>query len=221
MQAVMSWSGGKDSGLACYKAIAQGIEVSCLMSFMNKSTKHSMSHAIDPALIRLQGEAMGIPVIQKEVIWPTYEQGFREVINELKPKGIKTVVTGDIDLIDARKWNDKMGAELDIDFITPCWGYEPLAMMNELVESGFEMVIVCIREGTLPEHWTGKSLNRNTINDMVNSFEIHPCGEKGEYHTLVTNGPLFRKKIEIIDSTPRYEEGYWFLDISDYSVADK
>lgn len=221
MKAAMSWSGGKDSCLACYKAMTQGIKVSCLFSLMNADTRHSMSHEIDPAIIRLHGEAMGIPVIQKEVTWPTYEQGFKDVVNELKPRGIQTVITGDIDLIEAREWNEKMAAELDINFISPCWGMEPHAMMNELVGYGFESVIVCIKEGTLPENWIGKTINKDTLEELFGLTEVHPCGEKGEYHTMMTDGPIFNKYITITESKPRYKEGYWFLDISGYKTNDK
>jgi diphthine-ammonia ligase len=222
MQAAMSWSGGKDSCLACYKAMTQGIEISFLISLMNANTSNSMSHEIDPEIIRLQGEAIGIPVIRKEVTWPTYEQGFRDVINnELKPHGIQTIITGDIDLIEAREWNEKMAAELDISFISPCWGMEPHTMMNELVEHGFESVIVCIKDGTLPQNWIGKTINKETLKELFELTEIHPCGEKGEYHTLITDGPIFRKKITLIESKPRYKEGYWFLDVSSYKASDK
>ena len=108
MQAVASWSGGKDSCLACYKAISKGVEISHLLNLINADARRSMSHEVDPGLIVSQAAAIGVPVIQKRVTWDTYEQKFKEAITELKAKGVEGVVTGDIDLPEGKKWNDRI-----------------------------------------------------------------------------------------------------------------
>ena len=223
MQAVASWSGGKDSCLAYYKAISEGVKVSHLLNLISADAKRSMSHEVSPGLIVSQAAAIGVPVIQKRVTWDTYEQKFKEAITELKAKGVEGVVTGDIDLPEGKEWNDRISSEMGIKFIAPLWENEPEQILNDFVGAGFEAVVVCVKAETLAERWIGRKVDSDFIDELCqsNGSKIHPCGELGEYHTLVIDGPIFRKRIEILDSKPVFREGYWFLDISRYELKLK
>lgn len=221
MQAVVSWSGGKDSCLAYYKAISDGVEISHLLNLISTDAKRSMSHQVAPKLIAEQAAAIGVPVIQKRVTWDTYEQGFKEAISELKAKGVEAIVTGDIDLPEGKEWNDKMGSELGVKFISPLWENEPGQILSDFIDAGFEALVVCVKAEALAERWIGRKINRSFIDELQGISKVHPCGELGEYHTLVIDGPIFRKRIEILDSKPVSRERYWFLDICKYKLTVK
>jgi len=223
MQAVASWSGGKDSCLAYYKAVSAGMEISHLLNLIKADGTRSMSHEVDPEMIVSQAATIGVPVIQKRVTWDTYEQGFKKAISELKMKGVEAVVTGDIDLLEGKEWNDKMGSELGVKFISPLWENEPELILSDFVAAGFEAVVVCIKSVAVDETLIGRRVDSNFIKELCqgNGSKIHPCGELGEYHTLVINGPIFRKRIEILESKQVLREGYCFLDISKYELISK
>ena len=137
MQAVASWSGGKDSCLACYKAISEGVEISHLLNLINADGKRSMSHEVNPELIVSQAAAISVPVIQKRVTWDTYERGVKEAVSELKTNGAEAIVTGGIDLPEGKEWNDKTGSEPGIKFISPLWENEPEQILNDFADAGF------------------------------------------------------------------------------------
>ena len=223
MQAISSWSGGKDSCLAYYKAISNGVQVSHLLNLISADGKKSMSHEVAPELIASQAAAIGVPLIQKRVPWDTYEKGFKEAINELKPKGVEAIVTGDIDLLEGKEWDEKMCAELGIDLILPLWESKPEQILQDFIKAGFEALVVCVKAEALDEKWIGRQIDDNFMDELHHSTgsKIHPCGELGEYHTLVIDGPIFRKRIEILDSKPVSRERYWFLDISKYKLTVK
>ena len=199
------------------------MEISHLVNFIGADGRRSMSHEVDPELIVSQATAIGVPIIQKRVTWDTYEQGFKEAISELKAKGVEAVVTGDIDLPQGKEWNDRISSETGIKFISPLWGNKPEQILSDFVSAGFEALVVCVKAEALDERWIGRRIDDDFIDELCqsNGSKIHPCGELGEYHTLVIDGPIFNKRIEILDSKPVYREGYWFLDISRYKMNVK
>jgi uncharacterized protein (TIGR00290 family) len=217
MKAVASWSGGKDSCLAYYRALSQGIEVTHMLNLVHADGERSMSHEISTELIAQQVAAIGIPVIQRQVTWDTYEQEFKKAITELKRDGIEAVVTGDIDLAEGRRWNEKMRAQLGVEFRSPLWGEEPGQILRDFIEAGFEAIVVVIKTGTISPDWIG----RRVTMDLLGEETAHPCGELGEYHTLVLDGPVFTKRIEVKQSRPLSRDGYLFLDISEYRLIPK
>jgi uncharacterized protein (TIGR00290 family) len=220
MRGVASWSGGKDSCLAYYKAILEGMEILYLLNLISTDAKRSVSHQVDPELIVNQAVSIEVPVAQKRVTWDAYERAFKEAVSELKTNGVEAIVTGDIDLAEGKEWNDKMGSELGIKFISPLWENEPEQILNDFVGAGFEAVVGCVRAETLAERWIGRKVDSDFIDELChgNDSKIHPWGEMGEYHTLVIDGPIFRKRIEILASKPVYQ--YLEKDIGSLILPD-
>jgi len=122
MKAFASWSGGKDSCLSCYEAMqSKDIEVFYLLNMISEDGKHSRSHGISSDLLRLQGEAMGIPIIQRKTSKKTYEKEFKRAVSCLKKENIRAGVFGDVDVQEHRDWIERVCNELGIKPVFPLW----------------------------------------------------------------------------------------------------
>jgi len=216
MSAAVSWSGGKESCLALYRALQNGVKVSHLLTFV--SNGRCVSHGLRSELILAQSRAVGISLVQKEVTWETYGRGFREALSEMKKAGVKKLVLGDILEIPAHEgWVDGVCRELNVEPIKPLWHISPLNILNEFVAEGFEAIVVRARADLLNENWIGRKIDKTFIRDISQLKNVNPCGELGEYHTFVYDGPIFKKSIKIMGFVKRLIDNYWFLDISDFS----
>jgi diphthine-ammonia ligase len=226
MKAVMSWSGGKESCLACYKAISEGFEVSHLLNFVSKDGR-CVGHGIDPKLARAQSQALGIPIIQRMVTPDTHEREFKKAIRELKQRGIEGAVFGDIQDIPLplhEGWIDRVCSELGITPVKPLWGKDPKQILSEFVSEGFEALIIKVKVALLGEEWLGRKIDEVFVKDLEKLQEksdFNLCGELGEYHTFVYDGPLFRKRLRIFDFEKTLTKGCWFLDIRSYDIVEK
>ncbi|MHC1623737.1 MAG: Dph6-related ATP pyrophosphatase [Candidatus Methanospirareceae archaeon] len=219
MKVFSSWSGGKESCLACYKALSNGFDVSYLLNFISEDGTRSRAHGISSDLIALQAKAIGIPIIQVKSSWGGYEAKFKEAVGELKKKGVKGGVFGDMDLQEHREWVDRVCSEVEVASIEPLWGNDPNEILNEFVNAGFKAIVIKVKADWFGKEWVGRELNEQFINEMPE--EIHPCGEHGEYHTFVVDGPLFQRRVEIIKSNKKFKDGNWILDISEYELSEK
>ena len=220
----MSWSGGKDSCFACHKTISEGSDVSYLMNFVSKD-RRCMSHGLNSRLLLAQSEAIGIPMVQREVAWETYEQGFKSVVRELKQKGVESAVFGDISNIAGHEgWIDRVCSELGIKPVKPLWGSDPWQLLASFIKEGFEARVVMAKANLFGKEWLGRKVNETFMRDLrklAEKVDVHPCGELGEYHTFVCDGPLFRKRLRILDFEKKTLEGFWFLDITHCRTVEK
>ena len=213
-----SWSGGKDSCFAYWKAISQGLKVSYLLNFVNKDSTRAMSHGLDPRLITLQAQTMKLPIIQQPVTWETYEAGFKTVLTELKSKGVTGLITGDIYLQEHRDWIERVCGEVDITAVLPLWQINPSQLLTDFISAGFKAIVVSLKAEILGKEWLGKEVDNKLIAEL-SQRAIDPCGEAGEFHTFVYDGPPFSQPIKIINSTPVLRDDRWFLDILEYSLG--
>jgi uncharacterized protein (TIGR00290 family) len=223
MNAVISWSGGKDSCLALYKARLSGINVTHMLNFTKNDIEMTMSHHLPPKLVKAQAAALNLPLIQKQVTWDTYEQGFREALKELKINGVDTLINGDIDLPEGVAWNRKMCREAGMRLMMPLENMDPERLLTEFIGAGFKAIIVLVNTGTPAREWLGEEIDIAFLARLHSEPEgsIHFCGELGEFHTLVTDGPIFAEKIEVLESRTVDIDGYSYLEISQYKVKAK
>ena len=215
---IASWSGGKDSCFACYLALAQGYRVSHLVNFISQEFKRVSFHGTESRLIQMQSQAIGIPLLQKETTPNGYEQEFKEAVRGLLPQGVKGMVFGDIYLDEHKEWVERVCGELGIEAVEPLWGKSTESLLIDFIDAGFEAVIVSARAELIDEEWVGKRLDRNFM-DYLKAKNIDLCGENGEYHTLVVNGPLFKRRIEVTEGRTINRDNYWFLDTVKYRLA--
>ncbi len=208
-----SWSGGKDSSLACYLAMQKGMAVSRLVHF----DRPDNLHGINPELIRLQAELAGIPMVQKKVANEDFEQEFRDTAERLRQEGISGMIFGDIYLEPHKEWVDRVCGELGMTAEEPLWGMNTETIMNDFLSVGFETIIASGKQELIDKEWIGRKMDHAFIG-YLKTKGLDICGENGEFHTFVTTGPLFGGRIEIAASGVMSRDGFWFIDIKDYRV---
>ncbi|MFC1461508.1 diphthine--ammonia ligase [Verrucomicrobiota bacterium] len=225
MTAISSWSGGKDSCLACYKAIGQGYRVECLLSFVSREYQRCCFHGIEKKLMNLQGESTGIPLRQSAVgrDMTTYEKEFKQAVTEIKKTGVHAMVFGDVYLEEHRQWVERVCNDLDITPVQPLWNVPPGEVVRDFIGSGFKAIIISCKADTFGKDFLGRCVDKELVEELERR-KICPCGENGEFHTFVVDGPLFQKRIEILESEPVLRQGFWkhwFLDIKKYRAVTK
>ena len=219
-----SWSGGKDCCLALYRAIKDGMDVRYLANTVHENGERSYSHGISTAVIRAQSEAIGIPIIQRLTAADTYEAEFIKMLKEFRGEGIEGGVFGDIDFEPHREWIERVCREADIIPHLPLWQEDQKKLMEEFIDAGFEAIVIAVKAELFGEEILGKKLDRDFmahLDELGQTKDITPCGEAGEYHTLVVDGPLFKKRLSILETDKVQRNEHIFLDILNTELKDK
>lgn len=217
---IVSWSGGKDSCLACYTAVRHGYDVAYLVNFISQEYQRVRFHGTEARLIQVQSQAVGIPLIQNPTPDDGYEQAFKIAVRSLLTDDVEAMVFGDIFLEEHKDWTERVCRELGIHSIEPLWGRDSEDVLTEFIDVGFQATIVSAKSDLIDEEWVGQTVDREFLSYLQES-DIEPCGENGEYHTFVTDGPLFEQRIEISESRKVLREGYWLLDTCQYQPIEK
>ena len=223
---ICSWSGGKDSCLACYKAMQMGKRINNLFNLISKKHQRCCFHGLQKELINLQAELIGIPLFQKEVSddMDLYEKEFKEAVNYLKTKGINGMVFGDIYLTEHKNWVERVCKELEINPIEPLWQKTPDGVVEEFISLGFKAIVVSAKAELFSKDIIGRLMDQKLVEELKQKG-ICCCGENGEFHTFVVGGPIFdNEEIEITKSQVILKEDFWphwFLDIQDYRIIPK
>ncbi|MCX6007054.1 MAG: diphthine--ammonia ligase [Chloroflexi bacterium] len=217
-----SWSGGKDCCLACYRAITGGLKVSYLVNMVTEDGDRSRSHGLAAKWLQMQSQALQIPLIQHRATRDNYEAEFKNVLSNLKQKGITEGVFGDIDFNEHRQWIERVCTETGVIPRLPLWLEDQKSILTDFINSGFVAVIVATRADLMGEEWLGRKLDKDFITDLAKlNNNITPCGEAGEFHTLVIDGPLFEKRMEIIEATNISRDDRWFWEITKCQLMSK
>lgn len=217
----VSWSGGKESCLACYKVMHNGYVVSHLVNFVDENGERSRSHGLRIEVLRAQSDALGIPIVQRRTTWESYEQEFKKAVSELKQVDVEGGVFGDIDLQVHRDWVERVCAEVGVKPVLPLWLMKREKLLEEFMEAGFEAIVVAVKANMLGEEWLGSRVDKEFMRKISKYKQVDLCGEAGEYHTLVINGPIFRKRINILESAKMLRNGTWILDITKHELVEK
>ena len=220
----VSWSGGKECSFAGYRAKKNGLELSYLANMATEDGMRSRTHGLSAEILRLQSQAMGIPLVQRQATWQSYEAEFKKMVGELKKDGIEGGVFGDIDLDEHREWVERVCREAGITAHQPVWGERQEDLLKDFIDVGFKAIIVATKEDMLGEEWLGRSLDMdffNEIKELGRTRGITPCGEAGEYHTLVIDGPLFQQRMELTETRKVARDKHWFLEISGAELRPK
>ncbi len=209
----VSWSGGKDAYLSLIKAMEKGLKPVCLLSFVGADGQ-SRSHGLKVEILKAQAQALGIDLHTEEVTWESYEAGFENAVGMLKEKyKISGGVFGDVNLEEHRQWVEKMAERCAFDYNLPLWLMEEKAVTEEVIRRGGRALIVAIRSDLVDQRWLGRSLDYEYI-DYCLSQGISPCGEGGETHTLVVDGPHFNRALDFESGEVKHLEKHALLEIS-------
>jgi len=222
MKIVASWSGGKDSCFACYKAIQEGHDVSQLLIMMSEPSKSNF-HLIRSDMMDAQSQAIGIPIVKWTTTPDTYEQDFKKALAQMKAKGIEGIVTGDVYDVALHElgWLDRVCKEVGLTPVKPLWHSDTEQILSEFITEGFKATVVRVKTDALGMEWLGREINKEFFDDLLKLGTVDPCGEQGEFHTFVTDGPLFKKRIEILESEKVKLNGNGRLVINRFEVKPK
>lgn len=216
-----SWSGGKDCCLACYRAIASGLNIRYLLNMVTVDGEWSRSHGLASRWLKMQSEAIGIPLIQRKTADEKYEVEFKSVVSDFKQKGITEGVFGDIDVQEHREWVERVCAEVGVTPHLPLWLDAQEKIINEFICLGFKAVVVAVKADIMGDEWLGRVVDRDFLADLLTLHNVTPCGEAGEYHTLVIDGPLFKQRMEISQAGKVLRDNHRFLRITQCSLLPK
>jgi uncharacterized protein (TIGR00290 family) len=222
MKVVASWSGGKDSCFACYKAIQAGYNVSQLLIMMSDPSTSNF-HMISSELLDAQAQSIGIPIVKWTTTPETYEQDFKKALLQMKAKGVEGVVTGDVYDVALHEagWLDRICKEVGLKPVKPLWHRDTQQILTEFINEGFKATVVRVKTDVLGMEWLGRQVNKEFFNDLLKLGTVDPCGERGEFHTFVTDGPLFKNRIEILESAKTVLNGYGRLEIKRFEIKPK
>jgi uncharacterized protein (TIGR00290 family) len=212
-KAVIAWSGGKDSVLALHE-IQSTIQIEALITTVNEDDRIAM-HGINKKLISQQAQAIGYPMIEVRVPQncsnDQYEFKLAEALQEYRESGVEFVIFGDLFLEDIRAYREKFLKRIGMKGIFPLWKKETKTLAKQFIDSGFRAIIICVDTQTLSEEFAGRDFDY----ELLNSFppNVDPCGENGEFHTFVYDGPIFNQPLRI-------EKGQKYLQQNRFYYCD-
>lgn len=209
---IASFSGGKDSVLALYKAMQVGEAVG-LIVMMEEEGNRSRSHGLPPELIRAQANSIGLPAYTAAASWSDYEKVFMSLLEKAKNQGAEVLVTGDLDMPEHGCWHDKVTKNAGLKLGMPLWEMDHREAVDEFINLGFVTIIVTVN---LSLGMLEDDLGRTLTHEYVKELEargIDPCGEGGEFHTTVLDGPIFKQPIPVRTCDVIRSEEYAFLPL--------
>ena len=208
-----SWSGGKDSCLALHRAIRLGGVPKKLLTMLSEDGLRSRSHGLPPQVIAAQAAAMNLPLHTGRAGWDGYEAAFLARLAEFRAAGIADGVFCDIDLEVHRQWVERVCGMRDITAHLPLWQEARRDLVADFIGAGFSATIVAVSDARLPQSFLGRQLDWQTVADLE-AAGADACGEEGEFHTLVTDGPLFSSPLILKHGEIVGHSGYSFLEVS-------
>ena len=194
MKFAVSFSGGKDSMLALHEMVAAGHEPVALVVTFRQEAGRSWVHGIEPNLLSAIGDSLGIPLIYCNAKSETYDRDMEYALGQTRELGATACVFGDIDTTGHRDWDEARCAAVGFDAILPLWKRDRLEAVRKTLDLGYQCLIKCIRNDILPDSWLSQPLSHEYIEQMQ-ILGVDACGENGEYHTVVTDGPLFHHPV--------------------------
>jgi uncharacterized protein (TIGR00290 family) len=196
---LFTWSGGKDSALAFYKLQKTSkSRILELLTTVTEDYKRTSMHGVRESLLEKQTASLGVPLdkvyISKECTNEEYEAMMNERLILYKSRGVSSVVFGDIFLEELRSYREANLSKLDMKGIFPLWGKNTYELASTFMELGFRAVVTCIDSEKLDKKYAGCEYNKPLLDELPEG--IDRCGENGEFHTFVYDGPIFREKIQ-------------------------
>lgn len=219
---VLSWSGGKDSAMALH-ALQEGGEynVTALLTTVAEGYRRISHHGVRESLLQAQAEALGIPL--DEIILPdecsneTYEAVMTRSMLGYKEAGVSTVAFGDIFLQDLRDYRESNLAQVGMTAVFPLWKQPTLALIERFIELGFRGILACVDGQKLSAEFAGRAIDAQLIRDLPAG--VDPCGENGEYHSFVWDGPNFNQPVPIDLGEVVKRDVRYFADLLPAAVA--
>jgi len=202
-----------------HRALDTGANAAFLLTMLEESGERSRSHGIRHDVLKAQASALGVSLVTRSATWSGYEHAFVAALRELKDKGIQAGVFGDIDIDDHRRWEEKVCETAGIDAQLPLWKCSRLELLKEFLSAGFLAIIVTVEENKLGREFLGRTIDSDLVNELEETG-IDPCGENGEYHTLVTDGPIFSRPLQLSEGNTFSCSRWLMLDVRVAGIED-
>jgi len=235
-KAIFNWSGGKDSSLSLfYLQQSKEYDIRYLVTSVNSKFNRISMHGVRQELLEQQAESIGIPLHMIRVPeMPTmeiYNELMEHALQKFKAEGIEYSVFGDIFLEDLKKYREERLARVGIKGVFPIWKIPSQQLVREFIDRGFKAVLVCVDEKVLDRSFVGRLIDDSLLKDLP--AKVDPCGENGEYHSFVYDGPIFKRPIafdfgeivhrdyaktsttgtSVCSNTPVVNTGFWYCDL--------
>ena len=193
-----SWSGGKDSAMALREVMANpGYEVAALLTTITEDYDRISMHGVRRSLLKEQAGSLGLHLeevgISKHSSNEEYELKMGEALSRYREAGLTSVVFGDIFLEDLRKYREQNLAKLGMKGIFPLWKRDTHELVQRFIASGFRAVVVCVDTSVLDGKFAGREIDAEFVQELPETVDV--CGENGEYHSFVYEGPIFKERI--------------------------
>ena len=195
---IVAWSGGKDSALALYEILKSGgFDVDKLLTTVTQDYDRISIHGVRRVLLEQQANALGFPLekmfISKGASDAEYESVLLKVLERQRDNGVSSVVFGDIFLEDVRKYREKLLMKVGMNGLFPLWKRDTKKLAQTFIDLGFKAVITSIDSNVLGKDFVGRDYDEKFLSDLPAS--VDPCGENGEFHSFVYDGPLFHERV--------------------------
>jgi uncharacterized protein (TIGR00290 family) len=209
MKAYFNWSGGKDAALALYHAQQDAtLQIEALLCNVNAAHNRVAMHGVRRILLEQQAASLGLPLYTAELPeapgMKDYERIMKWETKNLKDRGFEAALFGDIFLEDLRRYREKGLAEAGILGLFPLWQQDSRQLMHQFIELQFKAIVVCVNSAFLDAGFCGRLLDQSFIDDLPAG--VDPCGENGEYHSFVFDGPIFKHSIPFHKGEVVYRE---------------
>ena len=213
---MVGWSGGKDSALALYEVLKAGMDVSGLLTTVTQDYDRVSIHGVRRILLEQQAASLGFQVeemlLAKGAADKEYENEFLSILRSYRNRGVRSVVFGDIFLEEVKKFRDDLLARIGMFGIYPLWKHDTRELASHFIELGFRAIITVVDSTALGKEFSGREYDKQLLADLPSG--VDPCGEKGEFHTFVYNGPIFTKPIAFRRSEVVFRENrFWYTDL--------
>jgi uncharacterized protein (TIGR00290 family) len=195
---LISWSGGKDSSLALYEIQkSRDYEVAALITTITSDYDRVSMHGLRTILLDEQPSSLNIPLekifISKNASNDEYESRLKETLLKYKQFGIRDVVFGDLFLEEIKKYREDLLGKIGMECVFPIWKRDTVKLAKRFIELGFKAITVCVDSNVLGKEFAGREFDEHFLDDLPKA--IDPCGENGEFHTFVYDGPIFKNRI--------------------------
>ena len=213
---LMCWSGGKDSSLALQAALRDpSLRVEALLTTVTEGYERISMHGVRRALLEQQADAVGLPLEQVRIPIhasnDSYEAAMERLLKRYQTRGVSRVVFGDLFLEDIRHYRERQLARIGMSGIFPLWQRDTRQLAGEFIDAGFRAILVCVDPKQLDPTFCGREFDRPMLADLPAA--VDPCGERGEFHTFVYDGPIFRRPVGVARGEVVEREGFWFCDL--------
>ncbi len=214
--AVVSWSSGKDCAFALHQVRMQRqVEVVGLLTTLNQENDRVAMHGVRKELLLRQMDALGLPAEMVLLPMPcddaTYRQRIGDTMASLRESGVKQVIFGDLFLEDIRQYRKEQMQGSGLVPVFPLWQRDTEQLARTMIENGLQAIVTCVDQRVLSLEYVGRQYNYDFLNDLPPG--IDPCGENGEFHTLVTAGPMFSRPIEVQVGEKVIRGDFAFVDV--------